>query len=133
MAGFSIEQLNAIPDGFRNNLFWNYGHVIVTQQLLCYALSGQRTVVDKSLIESYRKGTAPNGMVDQAGFQELQTLSTTTLNQFQEDYEKGIFQSFKPYPTSYGVELTSIVEAFHFNLAHEAMHMGTMLALRKLV
>ncbi|MEL6656980.1 MAG: DinB family protein [Bacteroidota bacterium] len=133
MQGFTIEQLNTIPEGFRNNLIWNYGHVIVTQQLLCYGLSGQKTFVDKSLIEAYRKGTAPNGDVDQAGFQELQSLSVAALNQFEEDYKKGIFQTFKTYPTSYGVELTGIEEAFNFNLAHEAMHMGTMLAIRKLV
>ncbi|MEO0877423.1 MAG: DinB family protein, partial [Bacteroidota bacterium] len=98
-----------------------------------YGLSGQKTFVDKSLIEAYRKGTAPNGDVDQAGFQELQSLSVAALNQFEEDYKKGIFQTFKTYPTSYGVELTGIEEAFNFNLAHEAMHMGTMLAIRKLV
>ena len=133
MGGLAIEQLNAIPDGFRNNLIWNYGHVIVTQQLLCYGLSGQKTFVDKSLIESYRKGTAPDGFVDQVAFEELQTLSTAALDQFQNDYVQGVFQDFKLYPTSFGVELSRIEEAFQFNLAHEAMHLGTMLAIKKLV
>lgn len=133
MQGLSIEQLNAIPQGFRNNLIWNFGHVIVTQQLLCYSLSGQKPVVDKALIEAYRKGTAPDGFVDEAAYQELQRLSESALIQFETDYAQGLFQTFKLYPTSYGVELSRIEEAFQFNLAHEAMHLGTMMALKKLV
>lgn len=133
MSGLSIEQLNAIPSGFRNNLIWNFAHVIVTQQLLCYGLSGQQPVVDKALIEAYRKGTAPEGTVDEAAYQELLQLSETTLTKFEADYAQGIFQNFKLYPTSYGVELSRIEEAFQFNLAHEAMHLGTMMAIKKLV
>lgn len=133
MEGLSIEQLNAIPKGFRNNLIWNFGHIIVTQQLLCYSLAGQKPVVEKTLIEAYRKGTAPDGFVDAVAYQELQHLSESTLTQFEADYAQGIFQSFKLYPTSYGVELSRIEEAFQFNLAHEAMHLGTMMALKKLV
>ena len=133
MQGLSIEQLNTIPSGFNNNLIWNYGHVIATQQLLCYGLSGQKTFVEKAFIDTYRKGTAPNGLVDQSAFEQMQTMSAASLDQFEKDYVQGIFQEFKLYPTSYGVELSRIEEAFQFNLAHEAMHLGTMLALKKLV
>lgn len=133
MQGLSIEQLNTIPAGFNNNLIWNYGHVIATQQLLCYGLSGQKTFVEKAFIDTYRKGTAPNGLVDQSAFEQMQAMSAASLDQFEKDYVQGIFQEFKLYPTSYGVELSRIEEAFQFNLAHEAMHLGTMLALKKLV
>ena len=30
---FSLDQLNTIPDGYRNSVFWNIAHTIVTQQL----------------------------------------------------------------------------------------------------
>lgn len=133
MKGLSEEQLNTIPPGFRNNLLWNYGHVIVTQQLLCYALSGQKPVVDKERIEAYRKGTVPQDKIDGAEYQALQALSTSALLQFETDFAQGLFQNFKIYPTSYGVELSRIEEAFQFNLAHEALHLGTMMAIKKLV
>jgi hypothetical protein len=29
---YSLEQLNKIPQGFSNNLVWNLGHIIVSQQ-----------------------------------------------------------------------------------------------------
>ena len=36
----SIEQLNKIPEGFNNNIAWNFGHIVVTTQTLCYVRSG---------------------------------------------------------------------------------------------
>jgi len=36
---YTLEQLNKIPEGFSNNLIWNIGHIIVTQQVLIYKLS----------------------------------------------------------------------------------------------
>mgnify|MGYP006089427823 FL=1 len=28
---FSLDQLNTIPTGYRNSLFWNIAHTVVTQ------------------------------------------------------------------------------------------------------
>ena len=133
MEPLHMDQLNLIPEGFRNNLVWNFGHVIVTQQLLCYGLSGLKPVVNPAMVEAYRKGSAPQGNVSQETLSEFIQLSEETLVKFQNDYAQGVFEAFKLYPTSFGVELSRVEEAFQFNLAHEAMHLGTMMAMRKLV
>lgn len=56
---FSLEQLNTIPKGFSNTLFWNVAHVVVTQQLLIYKLSGLNMLVSDELVDKYKKGTRP--------------------------------------------------------------------------
>ena len=33
---FSLDQLNTVPKGYRNSIFWNVAHTVVTQQLLVY-------------------------------------------------------------------------------------------------
>jgi hypothetical protein len=38
---FSIDQLNTVPKGYRNSIFWNVAHIVVTQQLLVYGLSNR--------------------------------------------------------------------------------------------
>jgi len=129
----SPEQLNTIPEGFNNNLAWNLGHVLVTQQLLCYNLSGNKVVINEDWIHKYRKGTKPMNLIEREEIDDIKELLVSTVDILQKDYEQGLFLSFQEYSTSYGVTLQSIEEAISFNLAHEAMHLGSMIMLRKFV
>ena len=128
---FDLERLNYIPKGFKNNLVWNFGHVLVTQQLLCYKLSGLPMYVDDDLVKQYRKGTKPEKSIDAIELVKLKNLALSTVDALYEDYEKRIFKTFYPYRTSYNIELQSINEAIQFNNVHEGMHLGTCLAIQK--
>jgi hypothetical protein len=50
----SKENLLKIPEGFRNNIWWNIAHVVVTQQILVYKFSGETMRVPTELVERYR-------------------------------------------------------------------------------
>ena len=56
--GYTLEQLNRIPEGFSNNLIWNIGHIIVSQQSLVYRLSGLPTYVSEEMTNTYLKAIA---------------------------------------------------------------------------
>ncbi|MGB3545158.1 DinB family protein, partial [Rubrivirga sp.] len=47
-----------VPDGFSNHVLWNLAHVVVTQQLLVYGLSGLPLNVPDEWVLAYRKGTS---------------------------------------------------------------------------
>ena len=128
-----LDQLNLIPTGFNNNLFWNLAHCAVTQQLLCYGLSGNALSFDNDIITAYRKGSKPNGSVEQAFVDQIIEALKSSPDQMLNDYKKGLFKDYKSYATSYGVTLNSIEEAINFNNIHEAMHLGTMMAMSKFV
>ena len=131
VAAYSLEQLQIIPEGMNNNLLWNYGHVLVTQQLLCYKLSGNEVSMESSIVDRYRKGTFPDHIDAEAELALFNKLCFEQVGVLKADYEKGLFKDFKPYATSFGMELAAIEDAILFNNAHEAMHLGTMLAIRK--
>jgi hypothetical protein len=107
------------------------GHILVTQQLLVYALSGTQPEISNELIEQFRKGTAPEKFVDSQLIETITSKLETTVEQFVEDYKKGIFGPYKQYPTSYGVTLHSLEEAIIFNNMHEALHLGYIMALKR--
>jgi hypothetical protein len=127
----SLEAVNHIPEGFNNNLIWNFGHIIATQQLLTYSLSGLNPKVEDEVLAAFRKGTKPEKVHTTAELEGLKKLAVTTLDQFEADFEAGLFQTFESYPTSYGVELTNIEEAASFNALHEALHLGYAMALKR--
>lgn len=127
------EQLNKIPDGFKNNIVWNVTHLLVTQQLLCYKLSGLDCLISAELIENFQKGSAPNYTVSEAEFAEIKKQFLQFPVQLNEDYEKGIFKNYNEYTTSVKVIIASIEDAIDFNLYHEGIHLGVVLQLVKFV
>ncbi|MEQ6123533.1 DinB family protein [Pseudotenacibaculum sp. MALMAid0570] len=131
--GLTLEQLHVIPEGFKNNIAWNVAHLVVTQQLLHYRMSENECLVPEELIESYRKGTFPKDVFTQEEFDEVLELFQGLPNTLEEDYNEGVFTQYKEYPTSTGFVLDSIDTAIAFNNFHEAMHLGIIMSLRKLV
>jgi len=128
--GLTLGELNKTPKGFNNNLIWNLGHVLVTQQLLCYGLSGVPMKADNEIIAKYRKGTKPTDFVGEEEYSFIKLRLEQTIEEIKLDLSAGLFKEFKTYPTSYNVTLDSIEDAVVFNNVHEAMHLGYMMALK---
>ncbi|WP_242203778.1 DinB family protein [Aestuariivivens insulae] len=130
----SLEDLNKIPEGFNNNIIWNIGHIVVTEQLLAYKLSGLPLMISDSLVVNYMKGTRPERTVTQAEVDEIKTLLFSTIERTQKDYKDKAFINFKEYTVSTtGNTLTNIEEALQFILFHEGMHLGYVMALVRAV
>ena len=133
MEGLSLEALNKVPARFNNNIIWNFGHMLVSQQLLCYRLSGLNTLMEDELILKYRKGTKPEAGVGEAEFEKLKGYAFSLLDRFEKDLKEGLFMEYQVYTTSYNVQLSSIEEAVAFNSLHESLHLGYAMAQRKLL
>ena len=131
LEGLSMDQIHKIPEGFKNNIAWNVSHLVVTQQLLHYKLSGLNCLCTDELIEAHRKGTAPTKTFTEEEFEEVVELLLGLTDTLQEDYEAGIFENYTEYPTSTGFTLTSIENAIPFNNFHECIHYGIIRSIKK--
>jgi hypothetical protein len=129
--GLSMEALNTIPPGFNNNLVWNFGHVIVTQQTICYPNAGLKPVVDDSYIVRYKRGSKPGDPVGHAEFHDLKKISETALLQLDKDLATDQFSQFKPFMTGYGIEIMDIGDVLKMLLFHEGLHLGYCMALKR--
>lgn len=127
----TLEQLNKIPEGFTNNLFWNIAHIIVTQQILVYKLSGLPMIVSDEFTEKYRKGTKPEQDATQVEVDEIKALLFKTIEKTKEDFDNKNFKNYQEYPTSTGFVLKSVEDAMVFNNFHEGLHIGIMMSIRK--
>ena len=131
--GLTIDQLNKIPEGFNNNIVWNIAHLVVTQQLLCYKLSGLKCNVSDEMINEFQKGAKPSYKVTTEEFEKIKNQFLKLPDVFDEDVSKNIFQNYYEYKTSADVTLKNIEDATIFNLFHEGIHLGVILQLKKLV
>lgn len=129
----SVEELNKIPNGFKNNIAWNFTHLLVTQQLLCYKSSGLKCLISDEMIENFQKGSLPSSKVSLEEFAKNKDLFLQLPKKLEEDYNAGIFKDYTPYTTSIGVSLNSVEEAISFNLYHEGIHLGIILQLLKFI
>lgn len=127
----SLEMLNKVPEGFKNNIIWNIAHLIVTQQLLVYKLSGLEGLLSDAMITEFRKGTKTERDLNQAEVDTIKSLLFSPLDQTETDYNNGVFKTFNAYTVSTGSTLTNVDEAMSFNNFHEGIHLGYILALKK--
>ncbi|ABG59027.1 DinB family protein [Cytophaga hutchinsonii] len=127
------EQLNKIPEGYNNNIIWNLGHLIASQQGLCYVRSGKPIVVDEGYLKLFKPETKPVGTISSAAIETIKQLLLPTIDRMESDYEQGHFSDFKTFLNRYGVELRNIEDCINFMVFHEGLHYGYVLALKRAV
>jgi hypothetical protein len=130
-----IELLNEIPKGFNNNLIWNFGHILVTQQALCYRLPKLEAplIISKEFFKKYTRGTKPEGFIDATEVAFIADELLLTLDTMEKQYHEGFFKDYQPYNLRPTLAFPDIDDAIAFNATHESMHYGTALAIKKLV
>ncbi len=131
LEGLTLEQIHTIPAGFNNNIAWNVAHLVVTQQVLHYKLSGLNCLCPDDLIDAHKKGTSPTKTFTEEEFDEVKELLMGLPDTLQEDFEAGIFENYTEYPTSTGFVLSSIDNAIAFNNFHEGIHYGIIRSIKK--
>ncbi|TBO39565.1 DinB family protein [Pedobacter kyonggii] len=129
----SIEQLNKIPAGFNNNIIWNIAHLTAAQQNMCYVRSGLAITVKDEHFSPFLSGTKPEKLIEQKEIDSIFEVLLNNMDRLAADYSSGAFLKFDPWDKRYGMKLNSIEDAINFIPFHEGMHIGYIMALKKLV
>ena len=131
----SVDEINEVPDGFNNNIVWNFGHIVVSTPILCYVRTG--IWPDSSAIpfvEAYQKGTKPSYTVCADEVNELRDLAVSTIRQVEDDYRNGLFARMKPFDTAtYGTTLGNFEELLATTAGHDNLHFGYAMAQKKII
>ena len=125
------EHWQTVPPGFSNHVLWNVAHVVVTLELITYGRSGLALGVPPDLVAQARKGTSPADWTAPPDRDAVLALLAESPARLARDIEAGWRGTYEPYETSAGVTLGSLADALAFDLYHEGMHAGTVLALQR--
>lgn len=130
---YSLAQLNKIPEGFNNNIIWNIAHTVITHQLLLYKMTGNELQIPTEWVKLFAKGSKPERDMLADEVKAIDAALFSTYEQFEKDITSGLFNNYQSYTTSTNMVLDSVETTQSFLLFHDGIHLGSVLALAKLV
>lgn len=131
----TLDQLNEIPEGFNNNIIWNFGHIVVSTQTLSYTRTGIREGVNwVKYVDAYAKGTKPTYYVSQEEVDDLKEIALRSIAAIEADYNAGVFKHVTAYETAtYGASLNSIEDVLITSVGHDNLHYGYATAQKRII
>lgn len=129
----NTDQLNRIPEGFNNNIIWNLAHLVAAQQGVCYVRAGLPLTVEKDFFMAYKPDSKPEGYVSEVEIGNIKKLLFSTLDQLQTDADQNTFEGYRNWTTRFGTDINNIEDAVSFLPFHEGLHIGYIMALKRLV
>lgn len=137
MAGVTEEMADQIPEGFRNSLRWNFGHIYVVLERFSFHFIGIPQHLPEGFKEQFEYGTSPlltSASIPVPTLEELETLLKEQVGRIREALVHRMHEKIEPpYTTSAGMTLDTPEQFLSFNLYHEGMHFGIIKLYKKLL
>ena len=131
--GLSEEQLVRVPEGFHNNILWNLGHAITDNCTMLYPPTGKEFPLPDQYLSWFAPETSPSDWTETPDTAEILKAGKDILDKLVDDCTADRMEIYEPMPLDDGVVLGNIAQAIaHCNI-HEAIHLGVIMSLRKLV
>ncbi|RJE85121.1 DinB family protein [Paenibacillus sp. 1011MAR3C5] len=124
-SGVSEEMADLIPDGFRNSIRWNLGHVYVVLERFAFHNIGLPQQLPDGFKERFEYGTSPLTSVSSAAvpsLPELERLLGEQNARIQAALKDRLQEKITPYTTSTGITLDSPEQFLSMALYHEGLH-----------
>lgn len=131
------ETADRIPEGFRNSIRWNAGHVYVVLERYAFLYTGLPLHMPEGFKEQFEFNTSPLTRpqgVRVPTLPELEQLLSEQLERIHQALAHRLSERLaNPYTTSTGMTLETPEQFLSFNLFHEGMHMSVIKLYKKLL
>ena len=129
----NYDMLFEIPEGFNNNIIWQVGHCITSQQRHMYMRSGLPMYISNEFMESFKIGSSPSVWKTTPDINEVKHLLINTVDRLESDLESRLFVNYENFKLPIGFMVKNHVDALQAANYHEAEHSGTILTYLKLL
>jgi len=132
MDGLTEETADKIPEGFRNNIRWHFGHVYVVLERHCLQYSELPLHLPPGFKERFEFGTSPltvpaSVTASVPTLEELKVLLQEQPERIRKALSHRMSEKVaQPYTTSAGMLLETSEQFLSFNLFHEGMHLSVI-------
>ncbi|MDQ0193806.1 DinB family protein [Paenibacillus wynnii] len=124
--GVTEETADRIPEGYRNSIRWQLGHVYVVCERFAFQYIGLPLHMPEGYRELFENGTTMLNVSDSVSLPNLQELKTLLEDQ-QERMREALNDRMQTpivpsYTTSGGMTMETPEQFLSFDLYHEGMH-----------
>jgi len=131
LEGVSEETADRIPDGFRNSIRWQLGHIYVVCERFAFQFVDAPLHMPDGFKPMFENGTSPLDALSSPpslpGLQELKTLLSEQPERIRHTLGDRMQSPIvPPYTTSGGMTLGSPEQFLSFSLFHEGMHLSVI-------
>jgi len=130
MDGVTEETADLIPEGFRNSIRWQLGHIYVIAERFAFQYVGLPLHLPEGYKEWFENGTSPLHAPASRVYPSLQDLKTLLVDQqdrMLEALNDRMQTKIVPsYTTSGGMTLETPEQFLSFDLYHEGMHFSVI-------
>ncbi|WP_078553695.1 DinB family protein [Bacillus alkalicellulosilyticus] len=125
---------DVIPEGFRNHIWWNVGHLYVIQEMIIFGGAGEAPNLAGDLSSFFGNGAKPESWNSQPpSVADLQLLLQEQTGRIKETFENRLDERLEK-PLQIGeLSLPTIRDLITFTLFHEGLHLETMKVYRRLL
>ena len=127
------EVSDIIPEGFNNNIRWNFGHIAFVQEKLVFGILGKEMNIPKEYEQLFGAGTKPSEWIETPpSFTEIAEVLTEQKTRIKDFIPGRLHENLsKPFTNRVGITLYTVGEAFLYSFYHEAIHIETIKRLYK--
>ncbi|WP_410512277.1 DinB family protein [Paenibacillus sp. BR2-3] len=134
MKGVTEELADQIPQGYRNSIRWQLGHIYVVCERFAFQYIGMPLHLPEGYKELFENGTSPLTAPTSIPLPSLQELAFL-LQEQQERIRNGLGHQMQvkvpPYTTSGGMTMETPEQFLSFDLFHEGMHLSVIKMYKK--
>jgi hypothetical protein len=133
MHTLSLQELLTIPKGFNNNILWQIGHCISSQQRHMYMRSGIPVYISEEFMDNFKIGTSPSIWKTNPNVEEVKHLLMYTVDKLENDLKAEIFENYQSFSLPIGIQVNNHLEALQAAIYHEAEHSGIIFTYLKIL
>ncbi|WP_108670948.1 DinB family protein [Peribacillus acanthi] len=119
------EIADIVPNGFNNNIRWNFGHIAFVQEKIVFGIFKEKMNIPENYEQLFAAGTKPSDWkVDPPTLEEIATVLSEQKSRIK-DFLPGRFHEKLPTPFTNraGITFNNLGETFLFSFYHEGLHM----------
>ncbi|MBA2938255.1 DinB family protein [Paenibacillus sp. CGMCC 1.16610] len=127
--GISEETADQIPNGFRNSIRWQLGHIYVVMERYAFQYMDLPVQLPQGFKEQFEYKTSPlttPADIVVPTLSELKFLLKNQIERISSELGDRLQDNVTPYTTSAGMKLESLEQFLSFNLYHEGMHFSVI-------